>query len=292
VADGANTGRLTQALLLAGAGLGLALAMWSALGVDEAIGKYGDAIAIVDGMPIPRAVYDSAIDGLASAKRNPLTDAEKREALERIIDEELLLRRALELGLAESDPAARKALVNAMLQFSVADAAKLEPSDDELRRFYAERPKLIAPQPLLTVKAVSFENTDAAGIAAMKSAVEGGRDFDAGVAAAKAKLALMPAGPVIPSKVAEYAGATVRDAALSLAKGETAGPLEVGRRVVFVHLLDRTESPPPALEDVRDVVVEEWRNRTTEKAFEVYLASLRSRARVTYSDTAPKAGAE
>ncbi len=292
MAETANKKRLPQYLLVAGAALGLGAAIWSALGVNEAVSKYGDAVAVVDGIPIPRAVYDTAIEGLASAKRNPLTEAEKHEALERIIDEELLLRRALDLGLAESDPTSRKALVNSMLQFSIADASKLEPTDEELRRFYAERPKLIAPQPLLTVKAVSFGITQTTQIAAMKSAINAGKGFDAGTAAMHAQLVLLPSGPVIPSKIAEYAGATVRDAALSLNKGESAGPFEIGRRVVFVHLIDRSEAPPPPLDEVRDVVTEEWRNRTTEKAFDDYVASLRSRARVSYSAGAPKGEAK
>jgi len=290
VADVAQPTRFAQYLLVAGAALGLGAAIWSALGVNEAMTKYSDAIAVVDGAPVPRAVYESAIQGLASAKRNPLTEDEKHEALSRIVDEELLLRRAIELGLAESDPTARKALVNAMLQFSIADASKLEPTDDDLRRFYAERPKLIAPQPLLTVKAVYFEIGDVAQMTAMKSAIDAGKPFD--IAAARAKPVLLPTGPVIPSKIAEYAGPTIRDAALSLNKGDTAGPLEVGRRAVFVHLIDRTEAPPPPLEDVRDVVMEEWRNRTTEKAFDDYVASLRARARISYAPDAPKAGAK
>ena len=68
--------KLTTYLLVAAAALGLGAAMWSALGVGDALTKYSDAIAVVDGMPIPRAVYDSAIAGLESAKRTPLTDAE------------------------------------------------------------------------------------------------------------------------------------------------------------------------------------------------------------------------
>ena len=87
-------------LLVGGAGLGLLAAMWSALGAGDAIERYGDAIAVVDGTPIQRSIFDSAIEGLAAAKRTALTEADKREALERIIDEELLLQRALELGLA------------------------------------------------------------------------------------------------------------------------------------------------------------------------------------------------
>lgn len=277
-------------LLLAAAASGLGVAMWSALGVGEAVTKYGDAIAVVDGTPIPRQIYDTAIEGLASAKRNPLTDAEKREALERIVDEELLLRRAVELGLAESDPTSRKALVGAMLQFSVADAAKLEPSEEDLRRFYADRPRLIAPQPLLSVRAVSIPLDEPAVIARLQEALAGNKPFDEAVGAAGASPILLPNGPVIPSKIAEYAGASVRDAALGLEKGKTAGPIEIGRRVVFVHLIDRVDTPPPPLETVREIVVEEWRKRMTEKAFEDYVASLRARARVTYAGDAPKAG--
>jgi hypothetical protein len=255
--------------------------MWSALGVSQTVTKYDDAIAVVDGVAIPRTVYETAISGLASAKRNPLSDEERREALDRIIDEELLLRRAMKLGLPESDPPSRKALVNAMLQLSIADAAKLEPTDDELRAFYAERPKLIAPQPLITVRAVSFDNGDTQRIANFKAALDAGKPF----AAAGGEAVLLPSGPIIPAKVAEYAGASIRDAALGLTPGKTSGPIEIGRRIVFVHLIDRLEAPPPPLEEVKAVVADEWRKRATEKAFEDYLKGLRATARITYADS-------
>jgi parvulin-like peptidyl-prolyl isomerase len=275
----------TDYLLIAAAALGLGAAMWSALGVSQTVSKYDDAIAVVDGVAIPRSVYETAIEGLASAKRNPLTDEERREALDRIIDEELLLRRAIKLGLPESDPPSRKALVNAMLQLSVADAAKLEPTDAELAKFYAERPKLIAPQPLLTVRAVSFDSANADGIAKFKAALDAGKPFLASVAGTGGDGVLLPGGPVIPAKVAEYAGASVRDAALGLTAGQTSAPLSIGRRVVFVHVIDRIEAPPPPLEEVKGVVADEWRKRATEKAFEDYLKALRSTARITYADS-------
>ena len=282
-------GAASTYLLLAGAGLGLVAAMWSALGVGSSIERYGDAIAVVDGTPIARSVYDSAIEGLASAKRNPLTEAEKREALERIIDEELLLQRALELGLGESDPPSRKALVNAMLQFSIAEAGKREPSDAELARFYADRPKLIAPQPLLTVRGVSFLMKDEARAVAFKAAIDGGESFEAAVKKVGAEGLLLPNGPVIPAKIAEYAGGTFRDTALSLQKGQTVGPVEIANRLVFVHLVDRTETPPPPLEAVKDVVAEEWRKREAEKAFAAYVDALRRKASISYDDLVPKA---
>lgn len=284
--------KLATYLLIGAGALGLGAAMWSALGVSDALTKYADAVAVVDGIPIPRAVYDGAVEGLASAKRNPLTEAEKREALDRIVDEELLLRRALELGLAESDPASRKALVNAILQFSVADAAKLEPTEEQLRAFYADRPKLISPQPLLTVRAASFSNTELDRIARVQTAMKDGKAFEAAVAAAGSELILLPRGQVVPAKIAEYAGASIRDIALTLEKGQTAGPIEIGRRVVYVHLIDRADAPPPPLERVRDVVAEEWRKRASEEAFESYLKGLRAKARVNFAADAPNAEAE
>jgi hypothetical protein len=291
VVDAKNTA-LTTYLLIGGAVLGLGAAMWSALGIGQALTKYSDAIAVIDGEPISRTVFDSAVEGLASAKRNPLTEAEKRVALERIIDEELLLRRALELGLGASDPTSRKALVNAILQFSIAGAAKREPTQRELEEFYAGRPKLIAPQPLLTVRAVSFAVTDIERARLFKSALDNGQGFDAVVKDAKPEFVLLPNGPVIPAKVAEYAGATVRDTALSLATGHTSGPVEIGNRIVFVHLADRTETPPPPLSTVRDIVLEEWRKREAEQAFADYVASLRSNARISYAPGVPRAEAE
>ena len=266
--------------------------MWSALGVGSVSMAVGDAVALVDGVPIPRTVYDSAVEGLASAKRNPLTDAERREALDRIIDEELLLRRALELGLGESDPSSRKALVNAMLQFSIADAGKREPTQSELVAFYAERPKLIAPQPLLTVRAVSFPQSQADSASRLKASLDQGRNFDVAARESGAEGALLPTGPVIPAKIAEYAGGTIRDTALSLKDGQTAGPIQIGSRLVFVHLIERRETPPPALEVVRDVVVEEWRKREAEQAFSDYVTGLRKKARVAYSKDAPVVGSK
>lgn len=277
-------------LLVAGAVLGLGTALWSALGAGQAVARYGDAIAVVDGTPISRAVYESAVEGLSSAKRNGLTDAEKREALDRIIDEELLLHRALELGLGEDDPPSRKALVNAMLQFSIAEASKRTPTDAELAKFYAERPKLIAPQPMLTLKAVSLPVSANDRAQKLKAALDAGADFDAAAKQNGAESVLLPGGPVIPAKIAEYAGATIRDTALSMTSGQVLGPVAVGDRLVFIHLLERAETPPPPLEAVRDVVADEWQKRESEQAFADYVDGLRRRARISYAADAPAAG--
>jgi hypothetical protein len=71
-------------------------------------------------------------------------------------------------------------------------------------------------------------------------------------------------------------------------KGETVGPLAIANRIVFVHLVERTETPPPPLEVVRDVVAEEWQKREAEKAFAAYVDALRRKASIYYDARAPK----
>jgi parvulin-like peptidyl-prolyl isomerase len=101
---------------------------------------------------------------------------------------------------------------------------------------------------------------------------------------------LLPGGPVIPAKIAEYAGATIRDTALAMAQGQTVGPVSVGDRLVFIHLIERAETPPPPLAAVHDVVAEEWQKRESEQAFADYVDGLRRRARISYATDVPAAG--
>jgi parvulin-like peptidyl-prolyl isomerase len=283
------TRRRAGRLLALGAAVGLAAALWGALG-EPGIGRPGrDTIATVDGVAIPRADYERALGALAADKRTPLTTADARRALDRLIDEELLVRRGLDLGLGTSDLAVRKALVDAMVQFAAAEAAGREPGDEELRRFYAERPELARSEPQLRVRVVSFPTRDAAHVEAMRSALRSGQGFDAASASSGAEAVVVPDTLLPAAKVADYAGPAVRDAAITLSPGEVAGPLEVAGVPTFVYLLDKRPGEVPPYERVRDVVAEEWRRRAAEAALDHYLAGLRRTAKIRYAADAPPA---
>jgi parvulin-like peptidyl-prolyl isomerase len=286
VAGGAS--RRTGLLLAAGATLGLAAALWGALG-QPGYGRPGrDAIATVDGAAVSRADYERALGALAADKRTPLTNQDARRALDRLIDEELLVRRGLDLGLGTSDPAVRKALVDAMVQFAVAEAAGREPDEDTLREFYAGRPELVRSAPQLRVRVASFPSRDAAKVEAMRVALRSGQAFDVAMRAAGAEAVLVPDALLPAQKLADYAGPAVRDAAIALAPGEVAGPLDAGGVPTFVFLLDRREGEVPPFESVRAIVAEEWRRRATESALEQYLEGLRRSAKVRYAADAPQ----
>ncbi len=231
-----STGRRSGRLLAVGASLGLAAALWGALGQPGLGRPDPEAIATVDGVAIARADYERALASLAADKRSPLTTADARHALDRLIDEELLVRRGLDLGLGTSDLAVRKALVDAMVQFVSAEVAGREPDEAELRRYYAERPELVQSSPELRIRVVCFPSRDAAAVAAMRAALHAGKDFGAASTASGAEAVIVPDALLPAAKLADYAGPTVRDAAIALAAGDAAGPLDVGGVPTFVLL--------------------------------------------------------
>jgi PPIC-type PPIASE domain len=276
-------------LLAAGAALGLAAALWGALG-EPGLGRLDrSAVATVDGVAISRADYERALGSLAADKRSPLAPADERRALDTLIDEELLVRRGLDLGLGTGDLAVRKALVDAMVQFAVAEAAGNEPGDDELRRYYEQRPELVRSEPQLRVRIVSFPTRDAASVETMRSGLRAGLPFDDAAGAAGAEAVIVPDALLPAGKIADYAGPTVRDAAMTLMPGEVAGSLDVGGVPTFVLLLEKREGVVPPFEAVRDVVAEEWRRRQAEAALAHYLTGLRRTAKISYSADAPHA---
>lgn len=282
----------TRGLLAAGAVLGLAAALWGALG-QPGFGRPGSsAVATVGGVEISRADYERALGALAADKRSPLTDADARRALDRLIDEELLVQRALELGLGNSDLGVRKALVDAMIQFAAAEAAGRQPDEAELREFYAGRPEIARTAPQLRVRAVNFPSREPERVAAMRDALRAGLGFDAAAASASAQPVLVPDTLLPAAKLADYAGPAVRDAAIALNPGEVAGPIDVAGVPTFVFLLDERAGETPPFEAVRDLVAEEWRRRQAEAALEHYLAGLRRSAKIRYAaDAGPVPGA-
>ena len=58
--------------------------------------------------------------------------------LERLIDEELLVQRGLELGMAQSDGAVRNAIVNSLIASVTAEADAASPTDEELEQHLAD----------------------------------------------------------------------------------------------------------------------------------------------------------
>jgi len=184
-----RTGR-PRLLLALGAATGLALAALDLLAAPDRGALPSGAVASVDGEPLPAAEYERALAALAADRRTPLSAADRRRVLDRLIEEELLVQRGLELGLARHDRRVRADIVAAVIESVISEAATESPSDEELRAFHERNRDLFlrpgrvrARQIVVRVTAAVPDEAARAQAAAARERLAKGEAFDVVAAA-------------------------------------------------------------------------------------------------------------
>ncbi|WP_291843451.1 hypothetical protein [Maricaulis sp.] len=248
-----------RAACLAGAAGGALLAMATLFWPVSQAGPAGPVVARINGHFITDADLQLALEAMARDSRNDLPEDASSYALARLIDEELLYQRAIELDLPRNASTIRRSVVIAMID-SILARADLEPDQAALRELFAAEPERFSGEPMLRVEWLS-------GPAA-------GGPF-------RRPSAHPPDRLISASDLRRYLGAELAQAALSLAAGETAEIAGEGGRHNRLTILERRDPQPAAFEQQRDAVSALWRERSEEAALEAYLADLRDRAEIT-----------
>jgi hypothetical protein len=271
------TDRRGTALLAAGALVGLALAavqlVWRP---GPATALSPDAVATVNGVAVSRADFEQALAGVASDRRSGLRAGDAERVLARLVDEELLLQRALALGLVRREPRVRGQLVSTMIDTVLAEAGSREPTEQELRRFYDEHHEYFAQAGRVRIVHRAVPGTDPAAreqAAALAAALERGVTPPPSTNVVTAPEALLPA-----SKLEQYLGPMVLQAALTLPVGGTSQPIASTGGYHVVHVVEREDDVVPPFETVRAAVRAEVVRRQGETALREYLERLRGEA--------------
>lgn len=230
-----------QALLVAGMLAGMAAAAWTLVRGDPALPA--GAVARVNERLISRESWLRAVTAVASERRTPLTPADHRHILDRLVDEELLVQHGLALGLAERDRRLRGQLVSEVLV--AATATIPEPDEAQLRAFHdAHRDRFTTPGRLRVAA------TRADGRPVVPPVPD----------------ALLP-----PAKLREYVGPRLTEAALALEVGQSSAP----QGEVVLRVVEKEPPHTPAFDEVREEVRAEARRRAEEAAVRKLLGELR-----------------
>ena len=284
---GSGAGASSRALWLLAGGVALGLA-GAAFGLLRGGGAQlpADSVATVNGEPIPADEYERTLAAFAADRRAPLSDEDRRHVLDRMIEEELLVQRALELGLARHDRRVRADLTSALIASVVSEAEERTPDARELEAFYAEQRDFFARPGRLRVRQVLVRAGDDAAAAEGRAGqatarLRAGEDL-ARVAAelGDPEDAPLPDALLPPVKLREYLGPTALRTLLALETGGVSDPVrsEAGWRVLV--LVEREEEYAPPLGEIEAQVRAEWVRRQGERALREYLDELRRRADV------------
>lgn len=258
-----------------------------------------DAAARVNGQIIQRDDYSRLLTALANDKRTPIDGEQRRFVLDRLVDEELLIQRGLELGLAHHDARVRKDITMSMVDSIVAEYRDLEVTDEELEEFFADNGdfftrtgrfrvrQIWAGAPTLADGDTAFERARTAS-----ERLRRGDPFEAVRAdLGDSEIAPLPDAALPAAKLADYLGPTALRAVLELEVGAVSEPVRSSTGYHVLQLLERSGASVPDFAEVREEVLAEFRRRRADEALREYLAGLRSRAEIELaSDLA--AGAE
>ena len=281
-------------LLGLGSAAGLALAAFGLLdaGPDARGSLPSGSIARVNDTAIRADDYWRLVASVENDTREAANDAVRARVLERMIDEELLVQRALELGLAQVDRRVRANLVSSLIASVTAEAETREASDAELREFFARESAFFSQPGRLHMRQVFFRVRDSRrDVATRERAVAAARRLRAGEAFEVVRAALgdeeispIPDGLLPPQKLLEYTGPTVLRASLELETGEVSDPVRSG---TGYHVLLRAGGEPPRtpeFEEVVELVRSEWTRRAGDRALREYLDDLRAGADIASAD--------
>jgi parvulin-like peptidyl-prolyl isomerase len=281
--------------LAAGAVAGVAIAAWGLLGSAAGAGLPEGAVASVNGTPIYAEDYRRLVEGVESDTREPAGPELRRRVLDRMIEEELLVQRGVELGLVESDRRVRADITQAMIQSIVVETEDEKPDPDELHRFYEEEAGFFTQPGRVRVAQVFFRvPTPADEPAKRERAEQAQRRLLAGepIAAVRASLGDTEVSPIPdallpPAKLREYVGPTALRAVQGLEPGVTSEPVRTGMGLHVFQVIEREEARVPPFEEVAPHVEAEWVRRAGDRALRGYLDELRAEAQVTTAETLP-----
>lgn len=243
--------------LAIGAITGGAIVLLSVLWTDDEPLEAGSPVAaIVNGQPIPVEDIEIALEAMARDSRNPLPEGSSQRALDRLIDEELLFQRAIDLDLPRNASTVRRTIVMTMIDLAQSNA-DLTPDDAELRTLFDNNPEFFAAENRYRIRWESAASSEAS----------------------RARPAAHPPNRMLTATdLRRYLGEDLTAAVLPLEAGEAIGPVENSGRYHWLTLIEFAAAGRPEFDAHRDRVEALWQERAAEAALEAYIAELRQEA--------------
>jgi hypothetical protein len=239
----------------------------------------------------------------ASQWRRPPTADEMRNLLDGKVREEVLSREATALGLDKDDTIIKRRLAQKM-EFVMDDVAALrEPTEDELRRWFAQNPQRFALPALVTFRHLYF-SPDRRGTRARDDAAAVLQKL-AGKPEETPELAAL-ADPFMfqdfyaeraPDQVAGIFGSDFAQVLLRLKPGQWQGPVESGLGWHLVWVESKLPGRVPPFEEIEAAVKSEWTDEQRAEAKRKLFETMRAHYQIVLPQAvvapadAPQSGA-
>ncbi|RLA33373.1 MAG: hypothetical protein DRR11_05620 [Gammaproteobacteria bacterium] len=235
---------------------------------DSAVARVNDAL-------ISRDNYERALARFAAEAGEPAAAETRGWLLERLIDEELLVQRGLDLGMAQSDGEVRNAIANSLIASVTAEADAASPSDEELEQYLADHADRFS---FIAKVAVEGWQTDDEAVA--QEFISGLRDNGEPVIIdAIRTIPDLPAALMPIEILRDYLGPGIAATTAEMPVGSSAIFARRGRWIV-VRVTKKESAVVTDLNSIRNRVIIDYRRNLADETLQQYLDGLRDKAKV------------
>ena len=271
-------------LLLLASIIGTFLAIYSIMETNKNFSSLPDnIIATVNDKIIPSDKYQTVINLIQNDKRDELTKADREMALDRIIEEELLVQYAYKNGFLEADDLLRKSIVRSVVDSIVEQALSVVPAEQDLLKFYEVNRQTFAIDEKYRVVILSSQN---------RSDIDEGKviwqsNYDLTLLRQTFKRIDrldIPTGFISKIRLGTLVGPLLRDKVLSLQVGETSETLKTIYGYSIVTLVDKKDRVIPEFKEISEIVLQEYKRQQREEILEELLKDLKRQSDIKINE--------
>ena len=212
-------------------------------------------------------------------RMRPPTQQELEGLIEDYIQEEIYYREAVALGLDQDNTVIRRHLRQKMEFLSEDIAAQQHPEEDELQKFLTENPERFRVDAQFRFRHIFFSH-DTRGTSTDADArrVLASLETSPDIAALGDPLPLPSEFALIPERdIANRFGRIFAQQLSTLESGQWLGPVESGFGLHLVIVDERIDSRVPDLGEIRENVIQEWREARRQEVNAAFYQALRGR---------------
>ena len=235
--------------------------------LDQAIARVGEK-------EISRQKFEEIIKVLDDQSNSELTLEKKSLIRERLIDEELLIQRAIELDLVRNDSLVKGNVIQTMFQYIINSSELAEPSETELRDYFNKEKNYFSSGKRYKLKNYTFRNLNDAELARnllMQSDLE---NFLKLIETEKA--IDLPNVFLTPQKIRDYLGPKALEELPSLEKGDFSNIFEINQIPSIIICIDILLDNKPKFEEIIEQIKNKFIRDREDKLVKEYIKNLRN----------------
>mgnify|MGYP006249858625 FL=1 len=235
--------------------------------LDQAIARVGEK-------EISRQRFEEIIKVLDDQSNSELTLEKKNLIRERLIDEELLIQRAIELDLVRNDSLVKGNVIQTMFQHIINSNELVEPSEAELREYFSKEKNYFSSGRRYKLKNYTFRNLNDAETAIN---LLNQSDLESFLKLVETESAIdLPNVFLTRQKIRDYLGPKVLDELPSLEKGGFSNIFEINEVPSIVICIDILLDNNPKFEEIAEQIKNKFIRDREDSLVKEYIENLRN----------------